>query len=109
MVSHRSPPVELLPPAEAPGVGVTGSDFLIEVTLPNICRRITIPMYATEKSKIVFGERVHPSASSLKNDKLFALFYDLFSPPRGFLPLVLWPAIFLAISLLSVCSVMFFS
>ena len=89
MVSHRSPPVELLPPAEPVGGGVTVSVFLIEVTLPKICKRMTIPMYATEKSKIVFGEMVHPSASSLKNDKLFALFCDLFSPPRGFLPLVL--------------------
>ena len=109
MLSHRSPPVELLPPAVPVGGGVIGSTFLIDVTLPNMCRRMTMPMYATENKRIVFGEMVHPSASSLKNDKLFALFYDLFSPPRGFLPLALWPAIFLAISLLSVCSVIIFS
>ena len=74
MLSHRSPPVELLPPASPVGGGVTVSVFLIDVTFPNICKRMTIPMYATENNKIVFGEIVHPSASSLKNDKLFALF-----------------------------------
>ena len=102
MLTHRSPPVELLPPASLPGGGVViGSDFLIDVTFPNICKRMTNPMYATENNRIVFGDMVHPSASSLKNDKLLALCPIGYPPPRGLRPFDLCAAIFLAKSFLS--------
>ena len=59
-------------------------------------------MYATENKRIVFGDIVHPSASSLKKDKLFARYPpDGALPPSGLRPgLERYAAIFLAISFL---------
>ena len=95
MLTHRS----LFGPSPVGGA----STFLILVTFPKMCRRITNPMYATENKRIVLGDIVQPSASSLKKDKLFALFPYGAWPPRGFLPagLALLAAIFLASSFLS--------
>ena len=59
-------------------------------------------MYATEKSNIVLGDMLHPSASSPKNEN--PLFLSTAPPPaKGFLfaGFDLCYAIFLAISFLS--------
>ena len=82
-----------------PSFGVSAA-FNCEI-FPNICRRITHPMYATENNNITFGDIVHPSASSPKNDRELPL--PAPPPANGLRPAVyfaLAAAIFFASSAL---------
>ena len=59
-------------PAPVSGSGVADAAAflaLIVVTFPNICNKITHPIYATENNNMVFGLIYHPSASSPKNER----------------------------------------
>ena len=101
LLFHKSPP-------SGGGVSVSGvgasfgasAEFSCEI-FPNICKRMTHPIYATENNNITLGDIVHPSASSPKNDSELPL--PPAPPANGLRPavyLALLAAIFLASSAL---------
>ena len=84
--------------------------LLIDVILPNICKRITHPMYATENNNMTFGDILNPSASLPKKPNGLLFYWPPGAPGNGLLapPCLadLYAAIFLANSRLSPCSIM---
>ena len=98
--------VELSAPESGIGPSLPGA--LIDEIFPNMCKRITQPMYATENNNMVFGDIVHPSASSPKKDRLCCGYFGPLAA-SGLLPPVYFvfsAAIFFAKSFLSPPSIL---